>query len=358
VRYGGRFFTPTITSQRTSLLVEANQIEIKNSIIEHSLVNGVSLINSGAEFKNNIIRFNNNDAIAVGVLVESGSPVISFNKFENNTIGLRTIDASDSIINSNEFIDNTTKAMEIFGLIPKINLNYGSGNGIEGILISSNLLSAGSATLEKNDLPYILNDTVSLGGGFVLSFEPGVVIKGDKSGRSRFTVRDGGKILYNGSSADDVVFTSFYDDTIGGDVDNSPDLTPKFGDWYGIEILSGGFVDISGFTLRYAGMWGGIGEDLGGIRIKGGEAIIRNALIENNYQYGIRIIDDGILDMIDSTIKDHVEQKNSNAVGIKINSSIVSLENIIFSNNKFDIGIAGSSTISCVNCGEYTTEEP
>ncbi|MBI4114440.1 MAG: lamin tail domain-containing protein [Candidatus Niyogibacteria bacterium] len=360
IRYGGKFFIPALPNERAALRVNGADIAMQNSIVEHSFEHGIALIDSGSVLEKNTIRLNNNDNSANGLLVEGGSPLISENIFRQNTFGIHTSNAPHSRIQSNNFIENGT-AIFNSGLIPLISNNSGSSNDVGGILVDG-LLDTGTTTLLKNDLPYILHGTLSVGLGSTLTFERDTVVKGKISSTpSVLRVIDGGKIFFLGSEPDDLIFTSFYDDSVAGDSDNATSTIPLAGDWIGIRIEQGGILDMSGFTLRYAGgRRSAGGDDKAGVKIAGSGATstIEYALIEKNFQSGIYLTDGAAASIKNSIVRDHTEKRPDagKATALRIVDSSINLASTTFENNELDISASGSYSFVCGACTASTTD--
>ena len=111
-------------------------------------------------------------------------------------------------------------------------LNYliNKGNGVYS-----------SLTLSASGSPYFVNGVQSVTSSSTLTIEPGVVIKFNAINKSGLQFINGGKLSAVGSSANPIIFTSFYDDSYGGDTNGSIGSTsPAYGDWYGVRIDSPG----------------------------------------------------------------------------------------------------------------------
>ncbi|MBI1999523.1 MAG: hypothetical protein HYS74_02670 [Parcubacteria group bacterium] len=81
------------------------------------------------------------------------------------------------------------------------------------------------------------------------------------------------------------------------------------------------------------------------------------ALIENNYQYGMRLNGAANVSVSDTTIRNHTEKNiGTTAAGVYAENTSVSLSDITFSGNEIDVKGVGSNTISCTNCGSPTTD--
>lgn len=86
----------------------------------------------------------------------------------------------------------------------------------------------------KTGSPYVVEDYLEVGEGVTLSIEPGAVVKFNQSYIDVY-----GKITALGTSQDKIYFTSFLDDSVGGDTNNDNSATaPSSGDWYGMNFYS------------------------------------------------------------------------------------------------------------------------
>ena len=139
------------------------------------------------------------------------------------------------------------------------------GNNITGTPKSKNSLSSlidgyhsdisEDIVLTKAKSPYIVdNQWKVFKNGSSLTIEPGVVIKFYNKAGFRF---ENASLIANGTLAEPIIFTSFYDDEYGGDTNNDATSTSaRPGSWFGVDIDS----DISGRSVldntifRYGGL--------------------------------------------------------------------------------------------------------
>ena len=361
IRYGGRWFSGT--TYKTAVAVENASVVFDAVTVEYSKKHGLLLQNSSSNISNSVFKNNNTDSGAAGLYIAGGSPTINSNTFENNRYGLYASGAEQATISSNTFNGNSVYAVESENNIASYSSNGGSNNGLNAIVLSGDLGLAGTTTIKINQFPYVVKSEFRVMSGAVLTFEPQTVTKGHADFNNltgKLTVRNGAKIFFDGSSAGDLIFTSLYDDSVGGDADNATN-TPAAGDWYGIFVDNGGILDMKGFTLRYAGAktTGGGADSKAGIRAEGDLIKIDTALIEKNYQHGIRLSSSvDLFSIKNTTVRDHTQKISGTAVGIRIVGTDGVLENMTFSGNEVDIKASSGYSVdmSACNCGSPSTD--
>lgn len=182
---------------------------------------------------------------------------------------------SDSIMNDGNKSCNGGKWEQIMAYQPtdRTGINSIYSTYVSGI-ISQN------TTWKRAYSPYIVQGTLTVNSGVTLTIEPGVVVK-FQSTTSSLVVN--GTLQVNGTSTTNVYFTSFKDDSIGGDTnsDGSASL-PAAQNWQYIQFNSGSTGNISNAVVRYAGYSYG-----NGIYNNGGTLNISNSQIADNASNGI-----------------------------------------------------------------------
>ena len=120
---------------------------------------------------------------------------------------------------------------------------------------------AGSTTWDLAGSPYVLSGAVTVASNVTLTIQPGVVVK------SQGGVLDvNGTLLAQGTSSAPIVFTSYADDSVGGDTNGDGNASgPAPWDWAGIRFESGSTGDkLDHVVVRYGGGLYGGGADCTG----------------------------------------------------------------------------------------------
>lgn len=163
-------------------------------------------------------------------------------------------------------------------------------------------------TLKKSKSPYFVNGhTLNFQSGAVLIIEPGVVVKFREAG---FNFSDGAKIISQGTAEEPVVFTAFYDDEYGGDINNDADASkPAPGAWPGITIgtTAGNGSVFSHSVIRYAGPSTNPIDKRASLVVEGVPVEISDSVFEYSGTDGLKILNS------DSKISKNIFRNNNNS---------------------------------------------
>ncbi|HEX6699608.1 MAG TPA: DUF6531 domain-containing protein [Gaiellaceae bacterium] len=108
----------------------------------------------------------------------------------------------------------------------------------------------GNTTWTLANSPYVLDGDVTVAAGATLTIEPGVVVK--LNGQFR-TLRINGTLSAVGTQATPITFTSYQDDSAGGDTNGDGNATSGApGQWYNISLYSS-TSQVKYATVRYGG---------------------------------------------------------------------------------------------------------
>jgi hypothetical protein len=143
--------------------------------------------------------------------------------------------------------------------VPGFTNNSAVGNGGNYLRVVVGAPASDLTIVADNCLGGALNLAVNgyVPAGTTLTLGPGVVVKPEIA--SLHVQVDGAWIL-QGTAAQPVVFTSFRDDSWGGDTNNDGNATvPSAGEWRGVVVNAGSPSTIQNLLLRYAGAssWNG-----------------------------------------------------------------------------------------------------
>lgn len=176
------------------------------------------------------------------------------------------------------FLDNLGVAVNTaLDAIPGFLDNVASGNAggnyqrVNPPTISANR-TIGPANLLNSVIVFANHADVPL--GTTLTLEPGVIVKPlDPS----FLIDVNGTLLAQGTAAQPVVFTSFADDTHGGDTNNDGPSVGAPGEWLSLRCRSTSDASVLDHVLvRFAGASGGFA----GVLLQQSDLVLRNSTIE------------------------------------------------------------------------------
>jgi len=192
-----------------------------------------------------------------------------------------------------------------------------------------------SVVLEKDNLPYIVEGTLTIPSPVIAELEPGTVIKFQSAGR----IAVGGNLIVQGNQTNKIIFTSILDDEYGGDTNNDGALTvPAAGYWHFVSFSASSTA--SQFThaiVRYGG-WnnifqGGPVARSGAVKLDGVALTIQNVVFEHNRFIALE------LDNADAVIQNTTFQDNTvnNAAGIRVVNASPSFVDVISERNRYGV---------------------
>lgn len=135
--------------------------------------------------------------------------------------------------------------------------------------------------------PYVLDGDVHVDSG-TLTIDPGVVVK--LNGQTT-TLWVSGRLSAEGTATDPITFTSYQDDSVGGDTNGDGTAThPAPGQWYSIMFMSGSTGSFDYANISYGG-YGSVSYAYGAIHLQGSttSVIVDHSKLENNQCSGIEI---------------------------------------------------------------------
>ncbi|MEK7477979.1 MAG: hypothetical protein AAB645_01255, partial [Patescibacteria group bacterium] len=352
-RYGGKYYNGPWSDSRANLYIANSSAEISDSIFEYSKIYGLKMINSDSFVGDSIFRNNNNILDTAGydssLLATGGIPLLSGNSFVSNHKGVYFFN-SPAAVDSNIFTDNANEAVYSYGQLGFYSNNSGTGNSVNGIVMYGNLTTADSTTtLGTNSLPYVIKTyDANVVASSTLVIPSGVVLKADKK------LNVNGSLNITGSSPGDVILTSIYDDSVGGDTTNNGSTTPQAGNGGWISVSNTGSLIGSGFTARYGGSHAYGGNNSAWFYFDGSIGSVSNALFDNNYPYGIYAVNSPSLTIYDTSFTNHAFSGDwGTKAALATLTSTTTLSTVSFLNNVLGV-LSSSLSTFIVNAVTFT----
>ncbi len=234
-----------------------------------------------------------------GVSYESASARINNTLISDSYYGVRC-DGNSSPTIGNLKIQNCEKdpiAMSLKSNPTFSNIEF-SANGSKGIRILEGVLSS-DATLAKrsiagfSNIAYIV-ENLEISSNAVLTIEPGVVIKFNRTCCLAASIVVKGALIANGTTSEKIIFTSIRDDSNGGDTNNDGNNSaPGKGDWKSITFHSSTLDSLNSLKnceVRYSGSLPWSYEyDGAAIIALSAKVKIDSTIIEQSYSAGVGI---------------------------------------------------------------------
>jgi|GEM_PF-2213806 hypothetical protein len=203
---------------------------------------------------------------------------------------------------------------------------------------------AQDTVLKKSLSPYLFSGmNVQVVKGVILTVEPGVIIKFYDM-QSNLTVH--GTLRAIGTDADNVVFTSFHDDSSGGDSNGDQDASsPAPGDWLSVYFAQDS-VDsqLENVDIRYGGATTGSSplEWGNALWVDQSQISLKNSVVEKNKNRGLILTNSpSIIDSVTFSQQTTTDwpQSSNEAKAIDIEGGSPEIKNSYFKDNNFGIYI-------------------
>jgi len=205
-----------------------------------------------AAFKHSVVEYSQYD----GLRNTSSNLVLESSAMNDNGMDGYTCSGGIMKIDNCQFNNNGNYAAYLSNVnVQPYTGNTGSGNTINAFGISGSIGQDLTLSQAVTGFPYVVTAYLTLADNYTLTIPPGEVIK-FSGGSSRLVVY--GTLQAQGTSSQNIVFTSFLDDTYGGDLNGDGSATtPSPGDWAGIYLYGASDNEGKGlfdsFRIRYAG---------------------------------------------------------------------------------------------------------
>ena len=251
IRYGGKYLGNARTNVHFNYSTSGHFI---NSISEYANYSALKTTHCSPDINNSTFRNSNNH----GVSCNTYSSTITQNTFsDNGDHGLYITGDCTPTITYNTFNNNDGYGAYLNNLtITSLPGNTGIGNTYNAIALSGTI-NTNFVFTNLIDFPYVIRGWLTLNTNNTLTIAEGTVMKfGSGIGLKVY-----GTLDVNGTSDNNVIFTSLKDDEYGGDTNGDSTATfPYPGDWDGINLYGSG-VDNQGIgefdwcLIRYGGKY-------------------------------------------------------------------------------------------------------
>lgn len=202
----------------------------------------------------------------VGTSIEGAStPTFTNCQFDSGTgVPVNMSLVSEPVFNNVQFLGNSYTAL---GVIPES--------------IAQDVLWRIRALSGRNNMPYLLQGTLTVGLGATLTMQPGVIVKG--TGSAGINIQRAFQAAGRSVEPESlVVFTSYRDDFYGGDTNNDGlTTTPAASDW-GSVTIEGTAIDAQVVFRNAVLRYGGSGSTQGVIRCVNSSPTVDSCLIALN----------------------------------------------------------------------------
>ena len=228
-----------------------------------------------------------------GIYVASGSPSITGDTVSNNQGSGIYSSTQPAALHDNTISGNTNGwAVELPATLGQglVYNNSYQGNKYNAMYLGGDV--SANTTWPASNSPYVFGQPGNEGGGnytynvknnSTLTVESGVIVKFSTDQIHLWNAL----VVASGSTlnATNAVFTSFFDDSVGGDTNADGGATqPKPGDWEYINF-NGGTGTLSGCIVKYGGSTWGYGE----LYVSGSSPTITGSAISYSNQAGIYV---------------------------------------------------------------------
>ena len=267
----------------------------------------------------------------------------------NGSHGIYNYQHGELQINNCQFNNNGGYAayLQQLDIIQQFTGNTGSGNTINAFGIGGAINQNYTLGESVCGFPFVLIGTVTLNQNFTMDIPAGEVIKAYNGGLNIY-----GTLNAIGTSSQNIVFTSLYDDTYGGDLNGDGNATtPAKGNWTYIQMLGSGANQGIGNMDYCKVLWGG-SSYAAVLFNESDDGYYTNSVIQNSNNDGLYLYYDTITATNNSFL-------DCNDYGVYSRSSVVNLDNCIINNNgSHGIYNESSGELQINNCqfnnnGEY-----
>ncbi|NVN91844.1 MAG: right-handed parallel beta-helix repeat-containing protein [Desulfuromonadales bacterium] len=315
-----RFGSSSAGQQANLFKTGEGSVSISNSTFSNGAYRGISLVNTSGTISITSSKITNNAAYGMFLSGPGTAPIITKSQISGSNIGIYAEASANPTIggspgNGNDIFNNIAYSVQNNSSSPPtINATYnwwGNGSGpvlaginmVSSFVTTTNFLSTpvfagntpfvpvppknilpgqtiGSANWTLSGSPYYVSGDITVNG--TLTIDPGVVVK--------FAQNVGlwinGTLNAPGTSGNEIYFTDYRDDSIGGDTNGDGSATVAApGWWRGINVLSGATATLNNCVVRYAGANNPYQSNV--YKTGSGNLTISNSTISDSAFYGV-----------------------------------------------------------------------
>ncbi len=253
--YGGREFSGYSYVDYSMVFVDQSSVTIKDCQFQKGGWIALKLNNSSALIENSIFAEN-----VKGIVIDGAAshPIIKDSEFRGAShqgTGIEISNGAAPVISSNNF-SNLNYPILLKNASPVFSENSVSNNNYNGVYVHWQTTFT-QDVVWQNDLTYILmsnaGDYPTIASGTVLTIEPGTIIKPANRFYTAMVVK--GRLVAEGTADQPIIFTSFKDDSVGGDTNNDGSATAPGtdGDWKDIVFSAGSSGSLDNIHFKYGG---------------------------------------------------------------------------------------------------------
>jgi len=341
--------------------IESSDVTVSNLVIDQNERNAIQINNVSPTLSNVTLTSVATNYDAISVSGESADPNLSNVTVTGGRYGLSLSNKANGLYQDITFTNATTAAIYLTGdSIPTSFNGISVANTPEPIVLYSQTLPASinfvndvTVTDQTTPVTYVklsgsfnqpytlspdplnngssvwllTNLTIQSGGD--LTIDAGTVVKFESSGY--FNVNNGGNLSVVGSQAEPVIFTSFKDDSAGGDSNQDGETSPaQPGDWLYLQFNNGSTGNLNHMELRYAR-----GSNAA-LLLSSSDVIVSNLLIDQTQWNAISI--SNVSPILSNVIVTSIAS-NYDAISVSGDNADPNLSNITVTGGRYGLSL-------------------